>query len=205
MRFKIAFCLLFSVLILGAAGSGAAAEPVLSGVVLDEGRRGLPGVAVSAWDGKIVYRALTDFGGNFTLRGLPPGKPFAIRWTPRGGASVKVDALTFPLQGDLALSMDFGSVGRPNIYTVTLPSNPSAGFGWKAIHPGTAVVRLKDNVFRQGEEPFGEKGAVGKPGAEIWRYEAAARGRTVLIFAYSRPWEKEITPSRYHVLSITVR
>ena len=66
MRFKIAFCLLLSVLILGAAGSGAAAEPVLRGVVLDEGQRGLPGVAVSAWDGKTVYRALTDFDGNFT-------------------------------------------------------------------------------------------------------------------------------------------
>lgn len=205
MRFKTALCLLLSIFILGVAVSGVAAEPLLRGLVLDEGQKGLPGVAVSVWDGKMVYKALTDFDGNFTLRGLVPGKPFAIRWTPRGGASIKVDALTFPAEGDLYLSMDFASVGRPNVYTVRLPSNPSTGYGWKALHLGTAVVKLNENVFVEEEEAFPARGAAGRPGAELWSYQAVAKGKTVLIFGYSRPWEKENTSAKYHVVSMTVR
>lgn len=203
MRFRLFFCMMLSVLAFGVAS--ASAEPLLRGVVMDEGQKGLPGVAISAWDGERVYRALTDFDGGFTLQGMAPGKPFAIRWTPRGGASVKVDALTFPAEGDLYLSMDFGSVGRPNIYTVRLPSNPSTGYGWRALHPGTAVVKLKENVFVEEEAAPLTGPAVGMPGAEHWRYEAAAAGGTTLIFGYSRPWEKETTSARYHVVSMTVR
>ncbi|MGI6253105.1 MAG: protease inhibitor I42 family protein [Aminivibrio sp.] len=205
MRLKIVFCLLIVMFISGIAGSATGADFILRGTVLDEGQKGLPGVAVSIWDGKIVYRGMTDFDGNFTIRGLTPGKPFAIRWTPVGGASVKVDALTFPAEGDLYLSMDFASVGRPNVYTVRLPSNPSTGYGWRALHPGTAVVKLKENVFVEEEESFPAKEATGLPGAELWRYQAAAKGKTALIFGYSRPWEKETTSAKYHVVSMTVR
>ncbi|NLK20045.1 MAG: hypothetical protein GX310_09645, partial [Synergistaceae bacterium] len=58
MRFRLFFCMMLSVLAFGVAS--ASAEPLLRGVVMDEGQKGLPGVAISAWDGERVYRALTD-------------------------------------------------------------------------------------------------------------------------------------------------
>ena len=208
MRFWVLFCLVFSMLFTGVSGltpALGADEALLRGVVYDEGQKGLPGVAVSVWDGKLSYKAVTDFDGNFTIRGLLPGKPFAIRWTPRGGDSVKVDALTFPLEGDLHLSMDYGSVGRGTIYTVRLPSNPSTGYGWTALHQGVAVVRLKENTFHGEGDSFPERAKTGRPGTELWKYEGIAKGNTALIFGYQRPWEKGTTPVRYHVLSMTVR
>ena len=209
MRFWILFCLMISFVFSGAMGTAAFAlegeAPLLKGTIFDEGQKGLPGVTVTLWDGAVSHRALSDFDGNFTVRGLLPGKPFAVRWTPRGGASVKVDAITFPAEGDLYLSMDFGSVGRGNVYTVRLPSNPSTGHGWKALHKGVAVVRLKENGFQDPEDPVAARTVAGRPGTEVWKYEAVAPGKTTIVFSYNRPWEKGVVPSRYHVLAMTVR
>lgn len=209
MRLWVLFCLMVSFIFAAATGTAAFAlegeAPLLRGVVFDEGQRGLPGVAVSVWDGSVIHKALSDFDGNFTISGLLPGKPFAVRWTPRGGASVKVDAITFPSEGDLCLSMDFGSVGRGNAYTVRLPSNPSTGHGWKALHKGVAVVRLTENTFKDSEDLLAARAVAGRPGTEVWKYEAVAPGKTTIIFSYNRSWEKGVIPSRYHILAITVR
>ncbi len=58
-----------------------------SKVVYDEGQKGLPGVAVSVWDGKLSYKAVTDFDGNFTIRGSFPENPLPSGGPP--GAAIR--------------------------------------------------------------------------------------------------------------------
>ncbi len=91
MRFWVLFCLVFTMLFTGVSGltpALGADEALLRGVVYDEGQKGLPGVAVSVWDGKLSYKAVTDFDGNFTIRGSSR-KALRHPVDPPGGNSVK--------------------------------------------------------------------------------------------------------------------
>jgi len=209
MRFWVAFSLAVMVFFSALSGPApvyGAEEPVLRGMVTDEGQK-MPGVSVNVWDGKVTRRAVSNSEGQFVVRGLVPGRPFAVRWTPGGPGvkfSVRVGDFTFPENGDLYMSMDYGSVGRGNIYTVRLPSNPSTGYGWRALNKGTAVVKLQENVFEQ-DGGTAEQAATGRPGTDLWKYRGTAQGKTVIIFGYNRPWEKFETSAGYHVLSMTVR
>lgn len=88
--------------------------------------------------------------------------------------------------------------------SVALPSNGSTGYVWR-------LAGFDEKVLGRGE-PFGAEvtrahpeGMVGVPGETRWQFRAVARGRTTLVFTYSRPWETNARPAETARYEVTVR
>jgi len=71
--------------------------------------------------------------------------------------------------------------------SVTLGSNPSAGFKW----PDIAQIHNQD-VIKQLDHKYVEPeqaGFVGASGKEVWTFKALKKGTTTISMEYRRPWE----------------
>ncbi|MDP1990850.1 MAG: protease inhibitor I42 family protein [Syntrophales bacterium] len=77
---------------------------------------------------------------------------------------------------------------------VTLPSNPTTGYGWEMVDQGVdAAVVVVSKVFRTST---GASGRVGAGGLEHFRLRLRNAGRFTVTFVYRRSWEKEKEPER---------
>jgi len=77
---------------------------------------------------------------------------------------------------------------------VSLPSNPTTGYGWAMVEQDTdAAVVVVSKEFRTSASP---SGSVGVGGVELFRLRLLKTGRFTVTFVYRRPWEKEREPDR---------
>lgn len=192
---------------LAAAAPAQSAGAILEGIVTDGEGMPSPGTPISVWDGRNNYRAVTDDEGRFSLAGLNPGSSFAVRFSPAGHPSARADGLRFPEKGDLLLSLEHVSLKRGARHLSRLSSNPSTGYGWSLMNPGReSTARLVERGMETPQQVDASLPPLsGRGGTEVWTFEAAGRGEAVIVLGYFRPWEKPVSPARYHVLALTVR
>ena len=95
---------------------------------------------------------------------------------------------------------------------VSLPSNTgSTGYAWSLADSTPGILALQGDPIIQKEyrpidsnpDPRGAH-AIGsiQMQAEVWRFQAVARGETTLTFSSQRSWEKEQAP--VEVITFTV-
>lgn len=98
--------------------------------------------------------------------------------------------------------------GRPveislgDSFTVELKSNPTTGFGWQ-VKPSPEAPKILEVKADNFIAPQSE--LCGAPGKHVYRFTAAARGKTTLRLVYLRPWEKPPRPAAEFKLPVTVR
>lgn len=72
---------------------------------------------------------------------------------------------------------------------VELPGNPSTGYMWEVSSMDRAVLqKVGDHKF------FTNSNVIGAPGKVSMRFKVIAVGRTQLVLAYRRSWEKNVAP-----------
>ncbi len=92
------------------------------------------------------------------------------------------------------------TLGVGEMFEVKLPARPTAGYRWEIVSVDTAVVR------RRGEGEFVAAGnAPGAGGIATLRFEVVGAGRTKLVLAYRRPFEKETPPEAAFEVDVTAK
>lgn len=77
---------------------------------------------------------------------------------------------------------------------VSLPSNPTTGYGWAMVEQDTdAAVAVVSKEFRRSASPAG---SIGAGGVELFRLRLLKAGSFTVTFVYRRSWEKEREPER---------
>jgi inhibitor of cysteine peptidase len=78
--------------------------------------------------------------------------------------------------------------------TITLPANPSTGYGWTVTSIDPAVVT------QTGEPEFAtESNLIGAGGTMTFRFTASGAGVIEVRLDYQRPWEDAEPLDTYHV------
>lgn len=165
------------------------------------------GVKVNIWDGKVLKRAVSGRDGKFIVSGIIPGSSFAIRLTMPDSQTVRAEGLRCPERGGLTLTAGFEKTSAGHEYSLRLPSNPSTGYSWTLLGKGRESILAFKEKMVEGPEEKDEVGghAKGGSGHEIWKFNAAAPGRSDILLAYHRPWETAVPPVRYHISSVRVK
>jgi len=86
-------------------------------------------------------------------------------------------------------------------FTVTLESNPSTGYAWKAAVPaGGPVSLVSSETLRGGKNA---PGIVGAPTMQVFKFKSSGSQKpATLTFNYLRPWEKDVPPAETYSLAI---
>jgi predicted secreted protein len=86
-------------------------------------------------------------------------------------------------------------------FSLTLAVNPSTGYGWTVAGP------LEQSVVKQIRTEYRHPSAKapGAGGAEILRFKAVGKGKTVISLSYARPWEQGGEPARRVAFVIIVQ
>ncbi|HAJ94264.1 MAG TPA: hypothetical protein DCM41_05150 [Synergistaceae bacterium] len=184
-----------------------ASENRLEGMVTDQNGAPTAGVKVNIWDGKTLRQAVSDREGKFYVSGIAPGTFFAVRLTKSNFETVRMGGLRFPENGNLSLTAEFVQILAGSDHIVKLPSNPSTGYSWTAIVKGREdILSFNEKIMEEQDEKSEAGGHTkGRPGNEIWKFNALAAGRSDILLAYRRSWEGSVAPVRYHICSVTVR
>ncbi len=86
---------------------------------------------------------------------------------------------------------------KDSVITISIPSNPSTGYKW------TYQVKSRKELFSQKEDRFvlaeGDENRPGASGLQIFDFTASQKGKAVITFGYSRPWEKGNYARQYTV------
>jgi inhibitor of cysteine peptidase len=77
------------------------------------------------------------------------------------------------------------SVKAGSELVVSVPSNPSTGYGWTDATSETPGILAQTGS--KYVAPGG--GAAGATGTQVWTFKAFSKGTTTLRSDYSRPWE----------------
>lgn len=89
-----------------------------------------------------------------------------------------------------------------NKLTITLPSNPTTGYGWKLANQLTpAILKFTGSKYNAPSNT----GVVGQGGAEAWTFQAVGRGKQSITMEYARPWERNTPPAKTQVFKVTVQ
>ncbi len=86
-------------------------------------------------------------------------------------------------------------------YEVTLDSNPSTGYSWKATFDESRL-KLVEQKFTSGAEAG--QPVVGAGGKETLLFQALSSGTTQVQLAYQRPWESG-NPAETKFLDFTIQ
>lgn len=81
---------------------------------------------------------------------------------------------------------------------IALPLNAGTGYGWRLDHEAPPLLEGGSSFVTDAKAP-------GAPVRAVYRYTAAARGRTDLSFTLKRPWEADQPGDRRVVFHIRVR
>ena len=77
-------------------------------------------------------------------------------------------------------------------FKISLPSNPTTGYGWQfAKHPEAQVLKLLGSEFKPAQSRL-----MGAGGTQVWTFKALAQGKTTLALNYVRAWEKNTPPAQ---------
>jgi len=72
---------------------------------------------------------------------------------------------------------------------VDLPGNPTTGYMWEVSSMDRSILqKIGDHKFSTNSN------VIGAPGKVSMRFRVIAAGRTQLVLAYRRSWEKNIAP-----------
>jgi inhibitor of cysteine peptidase len=92
------------------------------------------------------------------------------------------------------------TVTAGQLFTVTLESNQSTGYGWSLAQPlDASFVQFigKDYV-----EP--DASVVGAAGKEVWQFQAVGAGNTQIVLQYNRPWETGVPAAKIHTVDLSI-
>jgi inhibitor of cysteine peptidase len=74
---------------------------------------------------------------------------------------------------------------------IELPGNPTTGYMWEVSSmDSSALQKIGDFKF------LANSNAIGSPGKMALRFRVIGAGKTVLVLAYRRSWEKNVAPIR---------
>jgi predicted secreted protein len=82
-------------------------------------------------------------------------------------------------------------------FSVSLPSNPSTGCGWKVAKHDRDFLQL---LRRRYQKP--EKAVPGATGQEIYDFLPLKSGTTIIIFHYQRPFGSQVARELKHTVLI---
>jgi C1A family cysteine protease/predicted secreted protein len=91
------------------------------------------------------------------------------------------------LAGPVALNLS-GSVRAGEVFSLTLPGNPSTGYSWEVLD-GMAVSQVGEVESRQASA------GLGAPARQAVWLEATATGQAAVRLLYRRPWE-DVPPAQ---------
>lgn len=137
------------------------------------------------------------------LVGMALGGIVAVGCTSTGGKAAEMGASCdqFAAQKSITQTTDV-SVGDQ--VKVTLCSNPTTGFSWQEPEiSDPAVVSLADKSF--GAPVAGASQLVGRAGTDYLTLKATAKGTSVVVLRYSRPWLGGTSSEWTYTLTVTVR
>ena len=74
---------------------------------------------------------------------------------------------------------------------VDLPGNPTTGYMWEVSSMDRAVLqKIGDHKFSTNSN------VIGAPGKVSMRFRVIGAGKTELVLAYRRSWEKNVAPAK---------
>jgi len=82
-------------------------------------------------------------------------------------------------------------------FSVSLPANPSTGFGWKVISYDREFLQLLRTRYQKPAQPL-----PGAPGQEFFDFLPRQTGTTTIILHYQRPFDKQYTRELRHTVII---
>ncbi len=82
-------------------------------------------------------------------------------------------------------------------FSVTLPSNPSTGFGWKVARYDREFLQLLRRRYQKPDQP-----RPGAGGQELFDFLPLKSGSTTIVFHYQRPFEKQVARELKHTVVI---
>jgi inhibitor of cysteine peptidase len=82
-------------------------------------------------------------------------------------------------------------------FSVTLPSNPSTGFGWKVAKYDREFLQLLRRRYQKPEQP-----RPGAGGQELFDFLPLKSGATTVVFHYQRPFDKQAAQELRHTVVI---
>jgi predicted secreted protein len=86
-------------------------------------------------------------------------------------------------------------------FSLVLDSNRTTGYGWSLDGSvDKSVVKLIGSDYRQPSTKL-----VGAGGADIFKFRAVRKGKTVVFLRYARSWEKGVEPVRRAAFTVIVR
>lgn len=92
------------------------------------------------------------------------------------------------------------TVAPTGSFDIELQSNPTTGYEWSlSVEPPEIVATISKQYTADAS------GRVGVGGVTRWSLSARMVGSATLIFMYSRPWEKGVSPTRIVTFQIDVR
>ena len=105
-----------------------------------------------------------------------------------------------PLRTVTDVDADAGPVqlARGQDLEIALPLNAGTGYAWRLDREASAILSGGSSFMTDAKMP-------GAPVRTVYRYTAAARGKTDLAFTLKRPWEPDKPGDRKVVFHIKVR
>ena len=82
-------------------------------------------------------------------------------------------------------------------FSVTLPSNPSTGYGWKVATYDRDFLQLQRRRYQKPAQP-----RPGAGGQEFFDFLPLKSGTTTIVFHYQRPFEKQVGRELRHTVVI---
>lgn len=85
-------------------------------------------------------------------------------------------------------------------FVISLDSNPSTGYSWQISKPISSTILKQINKEYKASEPV----KPGSGGKELWTFKALAKGKTIIAFDYTRPWEKNVPSLKEKTFNLVV-
>jgi predicted secreted protein len=105
-----------------------------------------------------------------------------------------VDSYRIAGEEETAVQLVRAHVGEP--FTITLPSNPTTGYGW-TVDYDYVLLKMESDQFKKTAT---ETVRVGAGGFSSFVFTPLLPGKTTIYFVYKRPWENIVADARsFHV------
>lgn len=82
-------------------------------------------------------------------------------------------------------------------FSVTLPSNPSTGYGWKVASYDRSFLQLLRRRYQKAPEP-----RPGAAGQEFYDFLPLKTGTSTIVLHYQRPFETQVARELRHTVVI---
>ena len=94
------------------------------------------------------------------------------------------------------------SIKKNDNLEVVLSANPSTGYTWQIVKNDKSKLEMVDENYTA---KIVKEGIVGSGGDKTFVFKAIGKGNVILEFNYSRPFEKDLAPSKRFQIIINIR